>query len=200
MKDGEESLRQIENAADPVEKTLLLAALVSAHFRAAGTELVVVGGAAIAFYTRGAHVSGDIDLCRIGPRVLSPEAVRSLMGGLGATGGPRTWNIAGLRVDLLGEVESEALTPFREWQTPLGAVTLIQPEAALVERILFAHSPKDDPDAAACARELMAACVAGAVPVDWSEVRRLAALPEFGISGELERMEQETRGTVQTAH
>lgn len=176
-----------------MEKALLLAALVSGLFREAGAELVVVGGSAVEFYTEGTYMSGDIDLCRVGPREIGLRAAQDLMGRIGGTGGPRSWKVAGLFVDLLGEVESEARTPFREQETPIGRVKLIQPEMALVERVLVANYPAKNPEAEACARKMMAVCVGGAVPVDWDEIRRLAALRDYGVGNEVERMAEEVR-------
>ena len=193
MTDVEQKLRLVQGAQDPVEKALLLAALVTGLFREAGVDLVVVGGSAIEFYTEGAYMSGDIDLCRVGPREIGLRISQDLMGQIGGTGGPRSWKVAGLFVDLLGEVESEARTPFREQETPIGPVKLIQPEMALVERVLVANYPARNPEADECARKMMAVCVGGAVPVDWDEIRRLSALRDYGVGNEVERMAEEVR-------
>ncbi len=193
MTNVEEKLRLVRGARDPVEKALLLAALVTGLFREAGADLVIVGGSAIEFYTEGAYMSGDIDLCRVGPREIGLRMDQDLMGRIGGTGGPRSWKVAGLFVDLLGEVESGARTPFREQETPMGPVKLIQPEMALVERVLVANYPARNAEAEACARKMMAVCVGGAVPVDWEEVRRLAALRDYDVAAEVERMAEEVR-------
>jgi hypothetical protein len=42
---------------------LLLAGVVSEFFREREFEPVVVGGSAIAFYTDGAYMSGDTNIC-----------------------------------------------------------------------------------------------------------------------------------------
>ena len=42
------------------------------------------------------------------------------MGLLGAKGGPRNWQVAGMYLDLLGPVESFARTPFRRVDGPYG--------------------------------------------------------------------------------
>lgn len=44
-------LRDIRETADALEKALKLAGLVTAIFREAGWDLVVVGGSAVEFYT-----------------------------------------------------------------------------------------------------------------------------------------------------
>lgn len=61
------ALADITAETDPTLKHLKLASLVSAVFRVRGVELVVVGGSAIEFYTEGAYVSGDLDMCLISP-------------------------------------------------------------------------------------------------------------------------------------
>ncbi len=175
------ALADITAENDPTLKHLKLASLVSALFRSRAIELVVVGGSAIEFYTEGAYVSGDLDLCLISPPRLDLRTRQELMGHLGARGGPRSWQVAGHFVDLLGEVETLATTPFDELQAPYGLVRLISPEDLLVERVLVSVYPQPDRDAAHCARKLAAVALAGQVEVDWSEVRRLAKRPEYLI-------------------
>ncbi len=53
----------IRAETDLSAKALLLAGLVSELFRERGFEPVVVGGSAIEFYTDGAYMSGDTDIC-----------------------------------------------------------------------------------------------------------------------------------------
>src|SRR2546422_300445 len=95
------ALADIRRERDPNLKAQKLASLVCAVFRERGIELVVVGGSAIEFYTDGAYMSGDVDLCVLKP--VAPISLRlrqEIMGTLGATGGPRSWQVAGLFVDL----------------------------------------------------------------------------------------------------
>jgi hypothetical protein len=179
-------LGEIASEKDPTLKHLRLASLVSAVFRERGIELVVVGGSAIEFYTEGAYVSGDVDLCLVSPARLDLRTRQELMGRLGARGGPRSWQVAGQYVDILGEVETLARTPFDELQAPHGPVRLISPEDLLVERVLISVYPQRDEPAEACARKLIAVALSGQVEVDWVEVRRLATLPAYGILPSLE--------------
>jgi hypothetical protein len=181
----------IESTPDLLERALKLAGLVTRLFRAEGWDLVVVGGSAVEFYTEGAYMSGDIDLCRRTPTPIPLRRAQELMGRLGASGGPRSWRVAGLFVDLLGLLENEARTPLRTMVTPCGPISLIPVELALVERTLLAFYPQPDAAARAIARKLLAVCVAGATPVDWNEVQRLAGLPSFNIAEEMEAMRKE---------
>jgi hypothetical protein len=186
-----QDIREIEATPDLLERALKLAGVVTRLFRDAGWDLVVVGGSAVEFYTEGAYMSGDIDLCRRNLAPIPPRLAQDLMGGLGATGGPRSWKVAGLFVDLLGLLENEAAVPCRTIGTPYGAISVIPAELAVVERALLAFYPQADPDARNVAKKMMAVCVSGDTPVDWDEIRRLAGLPSFGISKELQELKRE---------
>lgn len=191
MKTLEAALRDIQRTEDLLEKSLKLAGLVSRLFAEAGCSLVVVGGAAVEIYTDGAYMSGDIDFCR---RELGRPPLRQaqdIMAQLGAKGGPRSWLVAGLYVDLLGMLEDESRAPCRTIATPFGDVSVLPAETALVERVLLAFYPQANAEAREVGRKLLAACLSGATPVDWDEVERLAALPEFSVTSELRELRME---------
>lgn len=181
-----------------LERGLALAGLVTRVYKDAGWDLVVVGGSAVEFYTEGAYMSGDIDLCRRTARPVPLRKAQDLMSELGASGGPRSWKVAGLYVDLLGLLENEAVTPCRTVATPYGDVTIVPAELAVVERVLLAYYPRPDAAAADVARKLLAVCLAGTTPVDWQEVERLAALSSFAVSDEVRRMKQEVAHVLGT--
>ena len=185
------ALADITAEMDPTVKHLKLASLISAVFRKHGVELVVVGGSAIEFYTEGEYVSGDIDLCLVSPVRLDIRTRQELMGKLGATGGPRNWQVAGQFVDILGEVETLAKTPFAELTAEYGPVRLISAEDLLVERVLVSVYPQAYEPAAACARTLAAVALSGQIELDWQELRRLAERPEYRIFPLLEQMVDE---------
>jgi hypothetical protein len=189
-------VREIAATRSLLERALKLAGLVSSVFRDAGTDLVVVGGTAVEFYTEGAYMSGDIDLCRLGLAPVPLRRAQDLMARLGATGGPRSWKVAGLYVDLLGLFENEARTPLRRIETPHGRVEVMPAELALVERVLLACYPRPSPEARNVARKLMAVCIRGATPLDWDEVERLAALPSFAVTRELAILRKETEREI----
>lgn len=184
----QQALADITAETDPSLKHLKLASLVSAVFRERGIELVVVGGSAIEFYTEGAYVSGDLDMCLVSPPRLDIRTRQELMGRLGARGGPRSWQVAGHYVDILGEVETLARTPFDELQAPYGPVRLVSPEDLLVERVLVSVYPQRHEPAELCARKLIAVALSGQVEMDWAEARRLAARPEYDILPVLEKV------------
>lgn len=62
----------------------------------------------------------------------------------------------------------------------------MQPEELLVERILVSEYPGPHPPARDCARKLAAVALKGGMEMDWAEVARIAALPEY-------RSEESTR-------
>ena len=187
-----QALANIAAETDAVLKHLKLASLVSALFRERGIELVVVGGSAIEFYTEGGYVSGDLDLCLVSPARVAVRTRQELMGQLGARGGPRSWEVAGQYVDILGEVETLARTPFIQLEAPFGPVKLISAEDLLVERVLISVYPQTFEPAAVCARKLIAVGLAGQVELDWEEAKRLAGRPEYNILPQFEKLVNQT--------
>ena len=101
------------------------------------------------------------------------------MSSLEATGGPRNWQVAGLFVDILGCAESFARTPYRVVQAPYGPVQVMTPADLLVERVLMSTYPQANATAHNCARMLAAVALQGEIELDWSELARLANLPEY---------------------
>jgi hypothetical protein len=182
------ALTDITSEKDPTLKHLKLASIVSKLFRERGIELVVVGGSAIEFYTEGEYVSGDVDMCLIPPSRVDLRTRQELMGVLGAKGGPRSWEVAGAYVDILGEVESLALTSLEEVAAPYGNVKLVSPEELLVERVLISVYPQAYAPAEQCARKLIAVALQGQLEMNWPEVQRLAARREYGILPEVKTL------------
>ena len=191
------ALGDIESEKDPTLKHLKLASLVSCIFLERGVRLVVVGGSAIEFYTEGAYVSGDLDMCLVAPSRIDLRTRQELMGRLGGRGGPRSWQVAGQYVDILGEVETLGQTDFDELQAPYGPVQLISPEDLLVERVLVSVYPQPNEAADSCARKLIAVAVSGQVEMDWTEAARLAARPEYDILAELKTIVREVAHEIE---
>jgi hypothetical protein len=173
------AIADITTEQDPTVKSLKLASLCSALWRERGVELVVVGGSAIEILTEGAYASGDLDMCHSNKATLPVRERQEVMGLLGAAGGPRNWEVAGMFVDVLGPAESFARTPYRRVQGPYGDVLVIQPEDLLAERVLVSVYPGENQAARECAKKLAAMMLDGSIPVDWNEVRRVANLPEY---------------------
>jgi hypothetical protein len=181
-------LAAVDAAQDPVEKHLLLAALCTTIFAERGMQLIVVGGSAIEFYTDGAYVSGDIDLCIRDSKLPTLRDRQELMGALGGRGGPRSWEVAGTFVDILGVFETEAKTPTRTINTQLGPVAVAAAEDLLVERVLVAKYPGPYPPALECARKLIAAGLSGETQIDWNEALRIAKLPAYGNESDVRQL------------
>lgn len=68
---------------------------------------------------------------------------------------------------------------------------------SLLERVLLAYYPLPSREGQSVARKLLAVALQGATPMDWREVRRLAALPSFRVSKELASLREETRREIQ---
>ena len=116
-----------------------LSGLLTTLFQERGFPLVVVGGSAVEFYTEGGYMSGDIDFCRKTLKAVPPRMIQEIVESLGGKGVGRNWLVCGLYVDLLGVLETESKLPERTLLTPYGAVKILPPELALVERILYAE-------------------------------------------------------------
>ena len=177
---------------DLLERALKLSGLVTTLFAEKGYRLVVVGGSAVEFYTEGGYMSGDIDFCRFLSRPIPPRLAQDVMAKLGATGGPRSWRVLGLFVDLLGYLENESTSPKRRLETPYGPIEIIPPELVLVERVLGAYSPAPSEEAALVAKKMMATSLSDPT-FDWTEAERLANLPDFRILPELQAMRKEVQ-------
>jgi hypothetical protein len=186
------ALADVSAERDPTLKSLKLASLCSALWAERGIQLVVVGGSAIEILTEGAYTSGDLDLCHTTAATLPLRERQEVMGLLGAKGGPRNWQIAGMYVDLLGEAESFARTPFRRIEAPYGEVLLMKPEDLLVERVLVSFYTGPNVAARKCAKVLIAVILRGQIAVDWSEVERIAKLPEYRNFPECKNLVKET--------
>jgi len=172
------ALADITAERDPTLKSAKLASLVSTLWSEHGVELVVVGGSAIEILTEGAYTSGDLDMCHT-TLALPMRQCQEIMSLLGAKGGPRNWQVAGMYLDLLGAAESFARTPYRRIEAPYGSFLVMKPEDLLVERVLVSFYPGPNPAALKCARELAIVMLAGVVKTDWSEVLRIANRPEY---------------------
>lgn len=195
------ALAMIRSETDLNAKALLMAGLVSELFRERGFEPVVVGGSAIEFYTDGAYMSGDTDICWTGwpmPNEEDREAIMRQIPGIKSHGGVKSWGIDGLWIDLLGEIDYQADTDFVVLETQIGEVTLIPVEDALVGRVYAArkncsgYDEKDDD----CAKKLMAAVLSGHLPIDWEEAHRVAACSKYNCVPEFDAVKAEVEAEL----
>jgi hypothetical protein len=173
------ALADVTAEQDPTLKSAKLASLCSALWAERGVELVVVGGSAIEILTEGAYASGDLDMCHANRATLPIQERQEVMGLLGAKGGPRNWQVAGMFVDVLGPAESFARTPFRRIEAPYGDFLVMKPEDLLVERVLMSYYTGENKTARDCAKILTAVALRKEIEMNWDEVRRLANLPEY---------------------
>lgn len=185
------ALADITAEKDPTLKSAKLASLCSALWAKHGVELVVVGGSAIEFLTEGAYASGDLDMCHTNKPTLSVAERNEIMGLLGAKGGPRNWQVAGMYLDLLGPAESFARTPFRRIEAPYGSFLVMKPEDLLVERVLMSYYLGESETARKCAKALTSVALRNETPMNWDEVRRIANRPEYRNLPECEKLVKE---------
>lgn len=182
--DIEAALVIVQAEPDLNSKALLLAGLVSELFRERGFEPVIVGGSAIEFYTDGAYMSGDTDICWAGwptPTQEQREEIMRQIPNIKSHGGAKSWSICGLWVDLLGEIDYVSNNDFSRIYTGVGIVVVIPAEDALVGRVYSARKwvsgYNEDDDA--CAKKLMTAVLQGKIPFDWTEACRIADSPKY---------------------
>jgi hypothetical protein len=142
-------------------------------------------------------VSGDLDLCLISPARLDIRTRQELMGRIGARGGPRNWQVAGLFVDVLSKFESLAQTPIRRLSGPSGEIRLSPVEELIVEQILISRYPGDYPPARECAKKLLAAALLNGIETDWPEVKRLAESNAYKNWNDVKELVHEQAQTLQ---
>ena len=195
----EAAMGLIEPENDLNTKAVLLAALVSELFRERGFEPIVVGGSAIEFYTDGAYMSGDTDICWTGGRNPTPEERGEIMSQIpgGQRKGTRSWVIAGLWLDLLGELTTYGNNKHTVMETPNGEVVMLTVEELLAERVFAARkwtgfNAHDDD----CAKKLMACILTRQIACDWDEVNRISALPAYRCSAEMAALRGEVEAEL----
>lgn len=195
------ALAVIRDEADLNSKSLLLAGLVSELFRERGFEPVVVGGSAIEFYTDGAYMSGDTDICWTGwpmPNEEEREEIMRQIPGIKCHGGVKSWGIEGLWIDLLGEIDYRADKDVVVLETRFGEVALIPVEDALVGRVYAARKycsgfdEKDDD----CAKKLMGSVLMGHVAIDWEQAYKVAACSKYNCVAEFEAVKAEVEAEL----
>lgn len=192
------ALASVASETDATVKHLKLASICAGVFAERGIDLVVVGGSAIEFYTEGAYTSGDVDFCVVSAREpLTARLRQELMGCFAAKGGPRSWEIAGVYIDVLGKFESLARTRLRTIAAPYGDVKLSQPEELIVERILVSKYPQDYPPARDCAKKMLASSLREEVEVEWAELKRLAIDPAYANWPEVKELVHEQAEALQ---
>jgi hypothetical protein len=168
-----------------------VAARVSAAFRARGFALVQYGGATVEYFSRGGYATSDVDLGFI-DATPSLEIRAEIMASLGCDRGTRLYLLDGVVVDLGGR--AELLSPrLVEINTPFGLLVLEAPEESLVQRALMSVYPQEDADQKRAALALMIQALAGNLPLDWTEVDRLAALPGFRIQPVIAAYKEEAK-------
>lgn len=195
------ALAVIRQETDLNSKSLLLAGLVSELFRERGFEPVVVGGSAVEFYTDGAYMSGDTDICWTGwpmPNEEEREEIMRQIPGIKCHGGVKSWGIEGLWIDLLGEIDYRADKDVVVLETRFGEVALIPVEDALVGRVYAARKycsgfdEKDDD----CAKKLMGSVLMGHVAIDWEQAYKVAACSKYNCLAEFEAVKAEVEAEL----
>ncbi len=69
-------LAQAARIKEPAERSLRLASLIAEALRAVGRDPVLVGGAAVEFYTQGGYTTADIDMLAPGGKDLQEQMAK----------------------------------------------------------------------------------------------------------------------------
>lgn len=70
-------------------------------------------------------------------------------------------------------------------------MTLVQPEDLIAERVLVSVYPHENSNARNVAKKLIAVALGGQLRLDWTELWRVAARPEYGILTECRALADE---------
>lgn len=178
-------LELIQSEPRPLERRFLLAGALAYAFRGLGYEPIVVGGAAMEYYSEGRIPTTDLDFCWL-MECPSEDVQREVIGSFGGRGGPRTWRVANEWVDLLGSVKSDGVERCRVAKTKNGSVRIFPLEELTLHRVLASTSdPFHHSEPARIAREMMTACVSNAFLTDWTYLETRAASPGLFVQRRL---------------
>lgn len=181
-----ERLRRLRTEPDPRRRRLIMLGLLTARLSPRGIEPILVGGAAVEFYTAGGYATGDVDLA------LSPgPEVDAAFAALGFEKEGRFWHHADL--DLLFEAPAPAGLPGEdaprtEVEVDGLRVVIVGVEDLLVDRLRAWVRWKSDEDG----RWTRRLAQLYAHRLDWRYLRaRTGGVPEEAEA--LRRVEEEAR-------
>jgi hypothetical protein len=131
-----------------------------------------------------AVVLSQADICFDGSRLPTPRERETALVAAGESLSVRSWNIAGVMVDLFGRLETSA----RSLLQSVGEVRLIQIEDLIAERLLIATVPQFNAERWQVAKILLAAGWKKLVTLDRDELQRVAESSDYRVGDELRRM------------
>ncbi|MDE1821460.1 MAG: hypothetical protein KGJ23_10065 [Euryarchaeota archaeon] len=167
---------------DATRRLLTFCALLSSDTGLSEDAVLVVGGSAIELYTRGAYVSGDVDLVVPDKDRIASSLRRWGFGKEGRLWVRDDWKLA---VDLVGTYYTGSSTRTRIITTPYGPVRLAAIEDLLVKRLASAKHWRQRGD-------LEHAALLGARfkdSIDWTYARERAKT--FDVADLLRALERE---------
>ncbi len=166
-----------------------LAAFVQSHLRTRGIEVILSGGAAVAIYSRGRYVSGDLDL--VNARFTKRSAIREAMQEIGFREVGRHFEHP--ETDLFVEfpagplsVGEEPIGKVDEIELATGTLRLISPLDCVKDRLMAYYFWSDQQ----CLYQ--ASLVVQERHVDLNKLRRWSET--IGEADEFERIEAKLRG------
>lgn len=131
----EQVVEKLNLAANPTERRMYFAALLSKAADISTDDIIVVGGSAIEFYTVGEYTSGDIDIVSI-----RSEHLKGVLGEWNFHTEGRIWlnERLGIVVDFVPYPYTGDETKTQILSTPYGSIRVAALEDLLVKRLASA--------------------------------------------------------------
>jgi hypothetical protein len=183
-----------DNLSAEQRKRVETAVRVSEAFRQEGFDPIQYGGATVEFYTQGLYTTGDVDMgfLRNAP---SLEKKNQVMASFGCRDSIRLYKVGDVMVDIGGVAELYS-DRYVRIETPDGDLLMEAPEEEISQRLLYGIYPQPNDEQYQAARLMVSQGLLGNIPVDWEEARRVAALPGFKVTAELEQLLLECRAKL----
>ncbi|HLF07205.1 MAG TPA: hypothetical protein VI893_08560 [Thermoplasmata archaeon] len=159
--------RILDEQAAIADRRLMFSALLARESGLSGSDFIVVGGSAIEIYTRGAYVSGDIDLI-----AKDEKSVHRVLQRWGFERPGRLWirQDWGIAVDVVRSWYRGDVSRTREVTTKYGNIRLAAVEDLLVTRLAaFKHWKVKE-----ALEEAVKLITLFAATVDWAYIREEA--------------------------
>jgi hypothetical protein len=195
----EDSLTAIQGIEDSTERAMALGGLISTLFKIKGVVPVMAGRLSYDCYVGDTNTGQDLILCThsgtVQPRLLQ-EVLGEQLQGEGMTW---KWQIAGVPVEIQGEIHSAHKELCRDFQTDFGIVKLMPLEELIAERVLASIYPRDNEIARDEAKRLMAMGLANVYDIKWPALQALCDSNAYRVGEQLATLRGEAKQDVDAA-
>ncbi len=193
MSKVDEALKTLAQIADPTERALELAGLLSTLFKLRDVALVVTGELAYNSYADTPATAPELELAAFAGK-LTPRLLQDVMvGQLRAAGSVSRWSLLGIPIRFHFESGLILRNLCRDFQTKHGTVKLWPAEELTAERVLAAVFPSSNPVARGEALTLLTQGLVDAFQMNWIALRELCHRPEYRVGEELSVLRMEAK-------